>query len=93
VAMRCPKCDTKNPRSSEACSKCQAPINKARDAAYPADPQVAKMVAWSLLAMGALGLIFVIVNSGQDWHTWLDYVGPAALLAVGGFSLIRQKAK
>lgn len=51
------------------------------------------MVAWSLLAMGILGIIFVIVNSGQDWHTWLDYVGPVVLLVVGGFSLLRQKTK
>lgn len=91
--MYCPKCQTKNNRSDLACSKCKAPINKARDAAHPADPQVVKMVAWSLVAMGILGLIFVIVNSGQDWHTWLDYVGPVALLLVGGGALLNQRMK
>lgn len=91
--MRCPNCDAENSSSVAICSNCQTPINKTRDEAHAADPRVAKMVSWSLITMGVLGLIFVIVNSGQSWHTALDYVGPIALLLVGGGSLAVQSRK
>lgn len=90
--MNCPKCQTKNLKTAESCTSCGLDLNKVREA-RAADPSVVKMVAWSLVAMGILGLIFVIVNSGQDWHTWLDYVGPVALLLVGGGALLSQGMK
>jgi hypothetical protein len=54
---------------------------------------VSKAIAWSLIAMGLLGLVFVIANSWTDWYSGLDYVAPISLLIVGSLALISINRK
>ena len=57
------------------------------------DPTMTKGLAWALIAVGLLGVVFVIANSWTDWQSNLDFVAPAALLLVGGATLIRTRGK
>jgi hypothetical protein len=50
-------------------------------------------LAWALIAVGLLGVVFVIANSWTDWQSNLDFVAPAALLLVGGATLISTRRK
>jgi hypothetical protein len=52
-----------------------------------------KAIAWALIAMGLGGLVFVIANSWTDWYSGLDYVGPIALLLVGGAVFLTTRGK
>lgn len=52
-----------------------------------------RAVAWALMAMGLMGLAFVIANSWTDWYSGLDYVGPVGLLVVGGAVLLSSRKK
>jgi hypothetical protein len=50
-------------------------------------------IAWALIAMGVFGLAFVISNAWTDWYSGLDYVGPVALLLLGGFAFFVARTK
>ncbi len=52
-----------------------------------------RAIAWALIAMGLGGLVFVIANSWTDWYSSLDYVGPVALLLIGGAVLFQTARK
>ena len=57
------------------------------------DPAMTNGLAWALIAVGLLGVVFVIANSSTDWQSNLDFVAPAALLLVGGATLISTRRK
>jgi hypothetical protein len=57
------------------------------------DPKVNKAIAWALIAMGLMGLVFVVSNSWTDWYSGLDYVDPVFLIVVGGLALLSIKRK
>ncbi|MFM7014506.1 MAG: hypothetical protein ACKOXT_05950 [Actinomycetota bacterium] len=57
------------------------------------DPVLSKGISWALVGMGVAGLIFVIANSTQDWHSALDYVAPVGVLLVGFLSMGFKRKK
>jgi hypothetical protein len=87
--LNCRWCETEVSTSEVSCRNCGKPLANPKEA----DPALAKAISWALVVMGVLGLIFVIVNSGQSWHTALDYIAPVAVLAIGLIALNIQSRR
>jgi hypothetical protein len=85
--MKCKNCASAVPDSELNCPNCGKIAARSREDLEKTDPKMNKALAWALIAMGLLGLVFVIANSWTDWYSGLDYVAPVALLVVGGVSL------
>jgi predicted nucleic acid-binding Zn ribbon protein len=86
--MKCKNCATDIPNDELNCPNCGKIAARSREDLQKTDPRMNKALAWALVAMGLLGLVFVIANSWTDWYSGLDYVAPVALLLIGGFSLV-----
>lgn len=85
--MKCSNCDSPLTRADITCPSCGKINARTKEDLRKTDPQITKGVAWALIAMGLMGLGFVIANSWTDWYSGLDYVGPVALLLIGGLGL------
>jgi len=86
--MNCKHCNTEIPANELNCPSCGKVAARTREDLQRTDPRMNKTIAWALIAMGLLGLIFVIANSWTDWYSGLDYVAPVALVAIGSVALI-----
>ena len=75
------------------CQSCGVTTAKTRADLQRIDPAMTNGLAWALIAVGLLGVVFVIANSSTDWQSNLDFVAPAALLLVGGATLISTRGK
>ena len=82
--MKCTNCQAAIAETDLNCPSCDQITARTREDLQKIDPKVNKAIAWSLIAMGLLGLAFVISNSWTDWYSGLDYVGPIGLLLIGG---------
>jgi uncharacterized membrane protein YvbJ len=91
--MNCKNCGTAVPESELNCPSCGTLAAKTKADLQKTDPGMTKGIAWALIAMGVLGLVFVIANSWTDWYSGLDYVGPVGLLLIGGIVLLTAKRK
>jgi hypothetical protein len=85
--MKCRNCQAEITETDLNCPSCDQITARSREDLQRIDPKVNKAIAWSLIAMGLLGLVFVIANSWTDWYSGLDYVAPILLLIVGSFAL------
>jgi len=85
--MKCRNCQAEITETDLNCLSCDQITARSREDLQRIDPKVNKAIAWSLIAMGLLGLVFVIANSWTDWYSGLDYVAPILLLIVGSFAL------
>jgi len=91
--MKCKNCAADIPNDELNCPNCGKIAARSREDLQKTDPRMNKALAWALIAMGLLGLVFVIANSWTDWYSGLDYVAPVALLLIGGFSLVMINRK
>ena len=91
--MKCTKCSAELSANDLNCPSCDQITARTREDLQRIDPKVSKAIAWSLIAMGLLGLIFVIANSWTDWYSGLDYVAPISLLIVGSLALVSINRK
>jgi hypothetical protein len=81
--MNCPHCNAEISEHDFNCPECGKLTARTREDLNRTDPRVARNLGWSVAGVGILGFIFVIANSGTDWFSGLDFVGPAGLLVVG----------
>lgn len=91
--MKCKNCGTAIPDNELNCPSCGTLAAKTKADLQKTDPGMTQGIAWALIAMGVLGLVFVIANSWTDWYSGLDYVGPVGLLVIGGIVLLTTKRK
>jgi hypothetical protein len=91
--MKCTNCQAEIAKTDLNCPKCDQTTAKSREDLQRIDPKVNKAIAWSLIAMGLGGLVFVIANSWTDWYSGLDYVAPISLLIVGSIALFSINRK
>lgn len=91
--MKCRNCGAEVPANELNCPSCGAVAAKSKADLQKTDPGMTRGIAWALIAMGTLGLIFVIANSWTDWYSGLDYVGPVGLLLIGGVVLVLNKKR
>ncbi|CAB4639334.1 unannotated protein [freshwater metagenome] len=91
--MNCKNCGLAVPKDALDCPSCGTSAARTKADLQKTDPKLNKGIAWALIAMGLLGLIFVISNSWTDWYSGLDYVAPVALLLVGGGALLTTRRK
>lgn len=89
--MECKECYEPISEFDTNCQSCGALTATTREDLQKVDPRSAKAISWSLIVMGALGLVFVIANSWTDWYSGLDYVAPVGVLAVGVITLLTFK--
>lgn len=92
-AVNCKNCSAEIAEKELTCPNCGKLTAKTKEDLRKTDPMVAGGIAWALIAMGALGLAFVISNSWTDWYSGLDYVGPVALLLIGSVALLVSRRK
>ena len=79
------------PKDELNCPECGTIAARTRADLQKTDPAVTRGIAWALIAMGLMGLVFVIANSWTDWYSGLDYVGPVGLLLLGFGILLTQR--
>lgn len=91
--MNCPNCQAAITKTDFHCPSCDQLTARTREDLQKIDPKLNKAIAWSLIAMGLLGLIFVISNSWTDWYSGLDYVAPVFLLIIGAIALYSVRGK
>jgi hypothetical protein len=91
--MKCTNCQAEIAETDLYCPNCDQITARSREDLQRIDPKVSKAIAWSLIAMGLLGLVFVIANSWTDWYSGLDYVAPIFLLVVGSLALFSINRK
>ncbi|SCX08012.1 hypothetical protein [Candidatus Aquiluna sp. UB-MaderosW2red] len=91
--MKCKKCAATISEFDISCQSCGALTATTRDDLQKTDPRSSRAISWALIAMGGLGLVFVIANSWTDWYSGLDYVAPTAVLLVGAITLIISARK
>ena len=91
--MKCTNCQATIAESDLNGPNCDHITARTREDLQRIDPKVSKAIAWSLIAMGLMGLVFVISNSWTDWYSGLDYVAPVFLLVVGGLALVSINRK
>lgn len=91
--MKCTKCQAELAETDLHCPSCNQITARTREDLQKIDPKLNKAIAWSLIAMGLLGLVFVISNSWTDWYSGLDYVAPILLLVVGAGALFSLNRK
>ena len=92
--MKCKNCGANVPKDELNCLECGAITARTRADLQKTDPAMTKGIAWAVIAMGLMGLAFVIANSWTDWYSGLDYVGPVGLLILGtGVLLTQRKSK
>ena len=89
--MKCKNCGAYVPKDELNCLECGTIAARTRSDLQKTDPAVTKGIAWALIAMGLMGLVFVIANSWTDWYSGLDYVGPVGLLLLGFGILLTQR--
>lgn len=91
--MDCRNCGLPVAKNDLDCQSCGVTTAKTRADLQRIDPAMTNGLAWALIAVGLLGVVFVIANSSTDWQSNLDFVAPAALLLVGGATLISTRGK
>jgi hypothetical protein len=91
--MKCTNCQAKLAETDLNCPSCDQITARTREDLQKVDPKVNRAIAWSLIAMGIGGLVFVIANSWTDWYSGLDYVAPISLLIVGLIALFSINRK
>jgi hypothetical protein len=91
--MKCTNCRAKLAETDLNCPNCDQITARTREDLQKVDPKVNRAIAWSLIAMGIGGLVFVIANSWTDWYSGLDYVAPISLLIVGFIALFSINRK
>ena len=91
--MTCNNCAEPVPEQELNCPSCGAIAIRSKADLQKTDPGMTRAIAWALIAMGLGGLVFVIANSWTDWYSSLDYVGPVALLLIGGAVLFQTARK
>jgi hypothetical protein len=91
--MKCTNCGIDVPANDLNCPDCGAITARTKADLQKTDPAMTQGIAWALIAMGVLGLAFVISNAWTDWYSGLDYVGPVALLLLGGFTFFVARRK
>jgi uncharacterized C2H2 Zn-finger protein len=91
--MKCRNCQAEIAETDLNCPNCDQITARSREDLQRIDPKVNKAIAWSLIAMGLGGLVFVIANSWTDWYSGLDYVAPISLLIVGSIALFSINRK
>ena len=91
--MKCKICGIDVPANDLNCPDCGAITARTKADLQKTDPAMTQGIAWALIAMGVLGLAFVISNAWTDWYSGLDYVGPVALLLLGGFTFFVARSK
>jgi hypothetical protein len=91
--MKCTNCQAKLAETDLNCPNCDQLTARTREDLQKVDPKVNRAIAWSLIAMGIGGLVFVIANSWTDWYSGLDYVAPISLLIVGFIALFSINRK
>ena len=91
--MKCTNCQSELAETDLHCPSCNQITARTREDLQKIDPKLNKAIAWSLIAMGLLGLVFVISNSWTDWYSGLDYVAPILLLVVGAGALFSINRK
>lgn len=91
--MTCTECSAPISEFDTNCRSCGALTATTREDLQKIDPRSAKAISWSLIAMGGLGLVFVIANSWTDWYSGLDYVAPTAVLIIGAITLYTNSRK
>jgi hypothetical protein len=91
--MKCTKCQVELAETDLNCPNCDQITARTREDLQKVDPKVNRAIAWSLIAMGIGGLVFVIANSWTDWYSGLDYVAPISLLIVGFIALFSINRK
>ncbi|CAB4901607.1 unannotated protein [freshwater metagenome] len=91
--MKCTNCGIDVPANDLNCPDCGAITARTKADLQKTDPAMTQGIAWALIAMGVLGLAFVISNAWTDWYSGLDYVGPVALLLLGGFTFFVARSK
>jgi len=91
--MKCTNCQAKLAETDLNCPSCDQITARTREDLQKVDPKVNRAIAWSLIAMGIGGLVFVIANSWTDWYSGLDYVAPISLLIVGFIALFSINRK
>jgi hypothetical protein len=91
--MNCTNCQAQLAETDLNCPSCDQITARTREDLQKIDPKVNRAIAWSLIAMGIGGLVFVIANSWTDWYSGLDYVAPISLLIVGFIALFSINRK
>jgi hypothetical protein len=91
--MKCKNCGFAVPTNDLNCPDCGAITARTKADLQKTDPAMTRSIAWALIAMGIFGLAFVISNAWTDWYSGLDYVGPVALLLLGGFAFFVARTK
>lgn len=91
--MNCKNCGQAVPNTELNCPACGTIAARTKADLQKTDPAMTGAISWALIAMGVLGLIFVVANSWTDWYSGLDYVGPVGLLLLGGVILLTSKGK
>jgi hypothetical protein len=91
--MKCTNCQVELAETDLNCPNCDQITARTREDLQKVDPKVNRAIAWSLIAMGIGGLVFVIANSWTDWYSGLDYVAPISLLIVGFIALFSINRK
>jgi hypothetical protein len=91
--MKCKNCGFAVPTNDLNCPDCGAITARTKADLQKTDPAMTRGIAWALIAMGIFGLAFVISNAWTDWYSGLDYVGPVALLLLGGFAFFVARTK
>jgi hypothetical protein len=91
--MKCTNCGFDVPANDLNCPDCGAITARTKSDLQKTDPAMTRGIAWALIAMGVFGLAFVISNAWTDWYSGLDYVGPVALLLLGGFAFFVARTK
>jgi hypothetical protein len=91
--MKCKNFGFTVPTNDLNCPDCGAITARTKADLQKTDPAMTRGIAWALIAMGIFGLAFVISNAWTDWYSGLDYVGPVALLLLGGFAFFVARTK
>lgn len=85
--MTCRNCGEAVPKDELNCPSCGSIAARTKADLQKTDPAMTKAIGWSLMAMGLIGLVFVIANAWTDWYSGLNYVAPLGLVLLGGVTL------
>ena len=91
--MKCSNCKAEIAETDLNCPNCDQLTARTKEDLQRIDPKVNNAIAWALIAMGLMGLVFVISNSWTDWYSGLDYVAPVFQLVIGGLALFSINRK
>ena len=90
--MKCESCGASLEAEEIICGNCGKSTARTAEDLQRVDPKSTAVIGWAVFAIGALALIFVIINLNVLGLSGLDFVVPIGLLATGTATIVYARS-